>query len=80
MASTDDEHPHRYNAQLANAVETRWQKHWAEQGTFTMGNPGDAGFDATRPFPHTPEFDRANYRSVSLDEWRIDLPEIKAPE
>ncbi len=48
-ASTDDEHPHRYNTQLANAIETRWQKHWAEQGTFTMGNPGDAGFDSTRP-------------------------------
>ncbi len=48
-ASTDDEHPHRYNTQLANAIETRWQKHWAEQGTFTMLNPGDAGFDASRP-------------------------------
>ncbi len=41
--------PHRYNAKLAKAIETRWQKHWAEHGTFTIGNPGDAGFDATRP-------------------------------
>jgi 2,5-furandicarboxylate decarboxylase 1 len=38
------------------------------------------GFDATRPFPPTPEFDRANYRSVDLADWRIDLPEIRKPE
>ncbi len=29
--------------------EPAWQKVWEEQKTFHVGNPGEAGFDATRP-------------------------------
>ena len=35
------------------------------------------GFDATRPFPHTPNFDRAKVRDVSLDGLEIEVPEIR---
>ena len=30
---------HRYTAALAGAIETRWQEHWAENGTFEAPNP-----------------------------------------
>ena len=48
MAS-DPEHPHRYDAALANAIELRWQQHWREHGTFVQAGPGEPGFDASRP-------------------------------
>ena len=35
------------------------------------------GFDATRPFPHTPNFTRANVRATSLDGLDIEVPEIR---
>lgn len=35
------------------------------------------GFDATRPFPHTPNFDRAKVRDASLDGLEIEVPEIR---
>jgi 2,5-furandicarboxylate decarboxylase 1 len=38
------------------------------------------GFDATRPFPHTPNFTRARVKPTSLDGLDIDVPEIKVPE
>ena len=38
------------------------------------------GFDATRPFPHTPNFTRARVKPASLDGLDIDVPEIKVPE
>jgi leucyl-tRNA synthetase len=31
------------------SIEAKWQRHWAEQGTFRVANPGDPGFDASRP-------------------------------
>ena len=34
------------------------------------------GFDATRPFPHTPNFTRARVKPASLDGLDIDVPEI----
>jgi len=34
------------------------------------------GFDATRPFPHTPNFDRAKVRDVSLEGLDIVVPDI----
>jgi len=37
------------------------------------------GFDATRPFPHTPAWDRSTYKSVDLSEWRIEVPELREP-
>ena len=45
----EDAPPFRYTAALADRVESRWQRTWDEQGTFRQPNPGEAGFDATRP-------------------------------
>ncbi|MBI1375386.1 MAG: leucine--tRNA ligase [Phycisphaera sp.] len=30
-------------------IEARWQEYWASNQTFRVGNPGDAGFDASKP-------------------------------
>ncbi|MFN9064050.1 MAG: leucine--tRNA ligase [bacterium] len=40
---------HRYTAVLAERIEGRWQRWWAERGTFVQPNPGEVGFDASRP-------------------------------
>ena len=40
---------HRYCAEVANELETRWQKKWAEDAINSVGNPGDEGFDASKP-------------------------------
>ena len=32
-----------------HAIEARWQRHWAQQGTFKTPNPGDEGFDPDKP-------------------------------
>ncbi len=40
---------HRYSAALASEIELRWQAAWAESGAFREPNPGEAGFDASRP-------------------------------
>ncbi len=32
-----------------NAIEQRWQAHWAQHSTFATPNPGETGFDADRP-------------------------------
>ncbi len=45
----DDSPPHRYTAALANQIEARWQDRWDRDGVFRAPNPGEAGFDATRP-------------------------------
>lgn len=37
------------------------------------------GFDATRPFPYIPAWDRASYKKVDLSEWRIDVPALRKP-
>ncbi|HRQ47116.1 MAG TPA: hypothetical protein PK725_09205, partial [Rhodocyclaceae bacterium] len=34
------------------------------------------GFDATRPFPHTPNFDRATMREARLDDLDIVIPDV----
>jgi leucyl-tRNA synthetase len=31
------------------AVESKWQERWEQQGTFRVPNPGDPGFDPSRP-------------------------------
>ncbi|MEM9662339.1 MAG: class I tRNA ligase family protein [Planctomycetota bacterium] len=41
--------PHRYNATMANEIEPRWQAQWAKDGTYSVPNPGDPGFDASKP-------------------------------
>jgi 2,5-furandicarboxylate decarboxylase 1 len=35
------------------------------------------GFDATRPFPHTPNFTRARVKPATLAGLDIDVPEIR---
>jgi len=39
----------RYDASLAADIETRWQQHWDEHQTNKAPNPGDPGFDASKP-------------------------------
>jgi len=34
---------------MAEQIETRWQGWWADQGTSIVPNPGEAGFDETKP-------------------------------
>jgi leucyl-tRNA synthetase len=41
--------PHRYTAEMAGAIEARWQEYWASRGTFSAPNPGEPGFDGSRP-------------------------------
>jgi len=48
-ASATTETGHRYTAELAGRIETRWQAWWSERGTYRQPNPGEAGFDATKP-------------------------------
>jgi leucyl-tRNA synthetase len=31
------------------SIESRWQAHWAAHKTFAASNPGEPGFDGTRP-------------------------------
>ncbi|MCA9303487.1 MAG: leucine--tRNA ligase [Phycisphaerales bacterium] len=40
---------HRYTAELAGELETRWQRVWDERQSFRQPNPGEDGFDASRP-------------------------------
>ncbi len=40
---------HRYTAEVANEIETRWQQVWDQQETFHQSNPGEDGFDASKP-------------------------------
>jgi leucyl-tRNA synthetase len=39
----------RYDAALADAIETRWQRWWDEQEVHRQPNPGEPGFDASKP-------------------------------
>ncbi|MBM3694877.1 MAG: leucine--tRNA ligase [Actinobacteria bacterium] len=32
-----------------HTIEAKWQRRWAEQGTFRVPNPGEPGFDSSRP-------------------------------
>ena len=34
--------PHRYDARMADDIETRWQAHWREQGRYHCPNPSGA--------------------------------------
>ncbi|MEV0682601.1 leucine--tRNA ligase [Nocardia sp. NPDC050378] len=38
-ATESDVPQHRYNAELAGRIEQRWQRNWAERGTFDAPNP-----------------------------------------
>lgn len=48
-SASDDAPPFRYTAKLAGAIETQWQNWWDAQRTFVQPNPGEVGFDPTRP-------------------------------
>ncbi len=49
-ASSSDAGPaFRYSASLADQIETRWQAWWDERGTYRQPNPGEPGFDASKP-------------------------------
>ncbi len=39
----------RYDAALAADIETRWQSYWDEHQTNKAPNPGEPGFDASKP-------------------------------
>ena len=43
------EHPHRYTGALANSIEERWQARIEAEGAFRQPNPGEAGFDPSKP-------------------------------
>ena len=50
LASPDaDTLTFRYAAALANTIEARWQDQWRADGTYRTPNPGEPGFDASRP-------------------------------
>jgi len=40
---------HRYDADLAQRLELKWQQLWAQRDTFVQPNPGQPGFDPARP-------------------------------
>ncbi|HEX6240565.1 MAG TPA: class I tRNA ligase family protein, partial [Polyangiales bacterium] len=46
---SDDTPKYRYSAALANEIEPRWQAEWDAAQAFRQPNPGEPGFDATRP-------------------------------
>jgi leucyl-tRNA synthetase len=48
-APQDDTPPHRYTAQLAGQIEQSWQTRWEAAKAFHVPNPGQPGFDASRP-------------------------------
>ncbi|WOH94401.1 leucine--tRNA ligase [Corynebacterium urealyticum] len=48
-ADTSDQTPYRYSPALAADIEQRWQKHWADHGTFNAPNPvGDLAEDGQK--------------------------------
>jgi leucyl-tRNA synthetase len=47
--ATDDAPPFRYTAQLADRIERAWQERWATDGRYRVANPGQPGFDASKP-------------------------------
>ncbi len=42
MSNPETTPPHRYDALMADDIETRWQTHWREQGTYHCPNPSGA--------------------------------------
>jgi leucyl-tRNA synthetase len=49
LQSPKSAEPRPSNAYDPRAIEQRWQAHWARQRTFAASNPGEAGFDPSRP-------------------------------
>ena len=40
---------HRYTAELARGFESHWRDRWEANGVYRIGNPGDIGFDDSKP-------------------------------
>ena len=40
---------HRYSASLAGEIEVKWQRAWDAAEINHIGNPGDKGFDTSKP-------------------------------
>ena len=49
QTATDDAPPHRYTAVYANRIEAQWQQRWEAARVHRQPNPGEAGFDASKP-------------------------------
>lgn len=46
---SNDAPPHRYTAALANELELRWQGRWEAEELYRQANPGEPGFDGSKP-------------------------------
>ena len=42
MSNPETTPPHRYDARMADDIETRWQAHWREHGAYHCPNPSGA--------------------------------------
>ena len=40
---------HRYTAELASGFESHWRRQWESDEIYRVANPGDPGFDESRP-------------------------------
>ncbi len=49
MTDTQSQPANRYDAALADTIETRWQHWWDQHDVYKQPNPGEPGFDASRP-------------------------------
>ncbi len=61
-----DQPPHRYTAELAQDIESRWQQRWQDEGTFLAPNPEgplSEGFDAVAGRPRLFVMDMFPYPS-----------------
>jgi leucyl-tRNA synthetase len=47
--AVDPDFPHRYTSALAGEIESRWQEFWEREKVFASPNPGEPGFDASKP-------------------------------
>ncbi|GIF05745.1 leucine--tRNA ligase [Actinoplanes siamensis] len=52
---SETENPFRYTAALAGEIELRWQRYWAENGTFHAPNPVGELADPTHPRAGAPK-------------------------
>jgi leucyl-tRNA synthetase len=48
-AQPGDSPAFRYTAHLAGSIESKWQDHWDAHQTYRTSNPGEPGFDASKP-------------------------------
>jgi leucyl-tRNA synthetase len=46
---TAEDRNHRYDARLADEIERRWQETWERDEIHRVPNPGEPGFDASKP-------------------------------